>query len=1061
MRKVAWITAAGAALVLTVVLGFSLLGGQGASAQDTVNFDVDPETSGNSASTLGTVEDCVEIVVASPSFDDVSDYIIDIVVTGDTQAPVAYDASLNYCDDPTVAGDPTKCDAGDPVTIVHIADPGTDTLIKVPGADMDFSDLRPDSDGMFTIGPMYAVAPPAGIAGNGTITRVGLDIGGSGLVTFTLNAWPLTAYASGAGEHAITVDGGQLAINASCPVYADVEIVSQAVQDSACTGTAPTSIDVDTPTVLCLRKSIVNNGLETPVDVSIATTLSQVGGGTDCAIEADVGNPDSYSGLTSTPVTVDEKFTINCTEPSTHSFSFQNDIAVTGGVIDPNTGNDSMTTPYSVDVTAVADLQTTSVTVDAPGQWAIGSAFDVTVNANVTNASPYGPVNADVTLDLALAGTATCDRSPDASQSDDDLDLGGPSVATATWSVTCTTTGSATLNGSATVVLDDDPHITNPDGNDSNTGSGTTNITASADVDVVSWSIAEDDLAIAGNQILIVPGTPETITTNQVMHNIGPQDAPTVNDVRSVTDTAECNVDPNSDSDPFNLVVSMNATQDDTWSVDWLGGATYCTLTFDKALSIPANGVSDPVLGNNNASASVDVVLDSDTLQCPGASPCPDGVPDDYDVLDDNCDDDYNPDQLDTDEDGEGDACDTDDDGDGFADDADNCPLVANPLQANSDTDSHGDACDNCPNTANEDQDDADDDDVGDDCDNCPDDANADQDDADDDDIGDECDNCPDDANADQADADVDEVGDVCDNCPDDYNPDQADADGDGIGNACEEDDDDDTILDTADNCPTVANPDQTDTDGDGLGDACDNCPDDDNADQTDTDGDGLGDACDDDDDDDGFTDEEEAAAGSDPLDTASTPETIAATPTPTPAATPTPVAPEDVCAPVLPGTYHGTVRLDGAPPTDGMVLKALIGEDEWASTTVVGGLYVVDIPETPPTVKPCFEGGTITFMLNNAVCEPTAEWESGLHSHDLTCQTAVAPVSPTPGVTPTATPAPAPGTPTPVAPPPTGGGGLFDGNGLPWATALAAGGVLALLLTAVGLSRGARRRSE
>lgn len=40
MRKLAWIAGANVALVLTVVLGSGLLGGQGVSSQGTVNFDV-------------------------------------------------------------------------------------------------------------------------------------------------------------------------------------------------------------------------------------------------------------------------------------------------------------------------------------------------------------------------------------------------------------------------------------------------------------------------------------------------------------------------------------------------------------------------------------------------------------------------------------------------------------------------------------------------------------------------------------------------------------------------------------------------------------------------------------------------------------------------------------------------------------------------------------------------------------------------------------------------------------------------------------------------------------
>jgi hypothetical protein len=52
MRKSAWIAAAGAVLALTVVLGFRLLGGEQAHAQDKVNFDIDPQMTGNAADSL-------------------------------------------------------------------------------------------------------------------------------------------------------------------------------------------------------------------------------------------------------------------------------------------------------------------------------------------------------------------------------------------------------------------------------------------------------------------------------------------------------------------------------------------------------------------------------------------------------------------------------------------------------------------------------------------------------------------------------------------------------------------------------------------------------------------------------------------------------------------------------------------------------------------------------------------------------------------------------------------------------------------------------------------------
>jgi hypothetical protein len=191
------------------LLGLPAMEGQeSAQAQGTVNFDIDPEITGNSANTLGTVEDCYAVTCpsaecdwdGSSSFDGVSDYVIDVVVSGDTQAPENYYASLKYAE-----------------TNVHIADPDTDTLIKMPEA-IDLSEELPDSDGTYTAGAMHLFVP--GVAGDGTICRVGLDIGASGVVLFSLEAAPLTAYMSAASDpysHPLTLDVGRLAINDACP----------------------------------------------------------------------------------------------------------------------------------------------------------------------------------------------------------------------------------------------------------------------------------------------------------------------------------------------------------------------------------------------------------------------------------------------------------------------------------------------------------------------------------------------------------------------------------------------------------------------------------------------------------------------------------------------------------------------------------------------------------------------------------------------------------------------------------------------------------------------------
>ena len=131
MTRLARIAVAGALLALIVVIGVGLLGGQGASAAGgTVNFDVDPEITGNTANSLGTTEECHEITVDPGDMGDATaDYTVDVIVTGDTQAPNAYAIRLNYG------------------TLVDIAT-GTDMLIKTP---VDNSVSPPDP--CATLGP--------------------------------------------------------------------------------------------------------------------------------------------------------------------------------------------------------------------------------------------------------------------------------------------------------------------------------------------------------------------------------------------------------------------------------------------------------------------------------------------------------------------------------------------------------------------------------------------------------------------------------------------------------------------------------------------------------------------------------------------------------------------------------------------------------------------------------------------------------------------------------------------------------------------------------------------
>ncbi|MCJ7510638.1 MAG: hypothetical protein MUP14_07120 [Dehalococcoidia bacterium] len=374
-----------------------------------VSMDIDPEITDNSASTLGTVERCYEVTCPSAnctwdgvsSFDDTSDYNIDIIVTGDTQAPVAYDASLNY--------DNTK---------VHIAAPGTNPKIKMPaigGGPTDLSDARPDSVSPWYASAMYFTPPDAGTAGAGTLVRVGLDIGAAGVVNFSLNADPLTAYASDGLIHPVTLGTGILAINQPCPLSdADLSVVSEVTS-------APTELDVSQNGTLSVDSTGTNNSTD-PVQARISHTVTAPAG---CSVNGGASASDSWTGVLAGGASqvLSTDFTIHCTEASTHTFVVDNLVELLEpGYIDPNPANDTDTINVPVAILAVSDIKINSFSAVWTG-WKIDSNGDTIPDLPVINVGtdtpvilrkvlhnngPYGPT--DVTLAktaAVLVGDAT------------------------------------------------------------------------------------------------------------------------------------------------------------------------------------------------------------------------------------------------------------------------------------------------------------------------------------------------------------------------------------------------------------------------------------------------------------------------------------------------------------------------------------------------------------------------------------------------------------------------------------------------------------------------------
>jgi len=118
---------------------------------------------------------------------------------------------------------------------------------------------------------------------------------------------------------------------------------------------------------------------------------------------------------------------------------------------------------------------------------------------------------------------------------------------------------------------------------------------------------------------------------------------------------------------------------------------------------------------------------------------------------------------------------------------------------------------------------------------------------------------------------------------------------------------------------------------------------------------------------------------------------------------------------PLLPATFSGTVRLNGAAPGGGVNVTASIGSLSWSTTTFQAAgdtWYQIDVDGDDPNT-PVKEGGeegdTVTFRVGGYNASPNGSWHSGVdsYSHNLSASSPPTPTPITPTSTPTKTPTP------------------------------------------------------
>ena len=251
----------------------------------------------------------------------------------------------------------------------------------------------------------------------------------------------------------------------------------------------PAEIEARTDTDLTVRSTIRNNGPGGPVTISETITVD---GPDDCTIVAHPAMRE-LTLIAGETVVVDATVTVNCDLPSFHQFEFGNQVEIVSpGVIEGDPDNNTAGFAWEAPVVADADIAVDDVTLACPGETMVDEGFACTVAAVVLNNGPYGPVDAEATLNMS--GPADCAITPrsGASRSLEAIEAGTGVEIDRTFDVTCSHRSFHDFSGAVSARATD-IHVHDASHNNEDSIPATVEVFESADLEVTDVHLECDE----------------------------------------------------------------------------------------------------------------------------------------------------------------------------------------------------------------------------------------------------------------------------------------------------------------------------------------------------------------------------------------------------------------------------------------------------------------------------------------------------------------------------------------------------------------------------------------